>query len=605
MKPFPLGNVADPKMRGEKKSQLPAALLVLIVSIAVYSNAVFNGFVIDDLSQVVENPWIRDFRHIPEIFTSNLWAYEGRDSNYYRPLMHIVYLLLYQLFGLKQWAFHALNILVHAGVSVLVLLISARLLSEDRKGASPNRLFPALIASLLFATHPIHVEAVAWVGGIMDLSCAFFYLLSVYLFLRSNPASTVGSLWSASCFFIATLFKEPALTLPGVLLTYDFLFRRGGLHSRDGFKRYLPFFVVATVYFAMRVNALGGMAPVQAGKELTPGLYALNTFVLFRRYLEMLILPIGLNVWHVFRPISSLFSVNGVVSVMAAVAFAGIAIVAAKKRPVACFALAFIVLPLLPAFYLPGLTQGIENAFTERYLYLPSVGYVLLVGMLAQWGPTRRPSWNLAMVMVLCVLVGTYSFGTIRRNAAWKDSYSLWSDAVRKSPENAKAHEILGYALLYRGKTEEGISHLRTAMRLKPEFLEIILNKGILYGRKGLTDKAIFTFHIALICRPDSVDAHYNLGIAYDRKGWADQAIEQYHAAILVDPAHADSYSNLGIAYAKKGQIEKAIENLEAAVRLHPKDPSFHRNLAKAYEMKGMAEKAKQHRQEANRLNPD
>ncbi len=587
-----------------EKSLFPAVLLVLGVSVAVYSNAVFNGFVIDDLTQVVGNPWIRDFRHIPEIFTSNLWAYEGRDSNYYRPMMHVVYLLLYQLFGLKQWAFHGLNILFHAGVSVLVFLISVRLLSEGRTAASPNRLFPALIASLLFATHPIHVEAVAWVGGIMDLACAFFYLLSVYLFLRSEPGSTGGSVLPASSFFLAALFKEPALTLPGVLLTYDFLFRRESLRFPHGFKRYLPFLVVAAVYFAMRVHALGGMAPIHASKELTPGAYVLNAFVLFRRYMEMLVLPIGLNVWHVFRPVSSFFSVNGAVSLLVSVAFAGFAFVAARKRPVAFFALAFIVLPLLPAFYLPGLTQGIENAVTERYLYLPSVGYVLLAGLLAAWIPSRRPGWNPAMIVVLSVLVAAFAIGTIQRNAAWKDSYSLWSDAVRKSPESAKAHEILGYALMYRGKTEEGTAHLRTAMRLNPDFLETVMNKGILYGRNGLIDKAIYTFHIALICKSDSVDAHYNLGIVYDMKGWTDQAIDQFQAAILVNPARADAYSNLGIAYAKKGQIDNAIESLETAVRLHPKDPRFHQNLANAYEMKGLTEKANQHRREANRMNP-
>lgn len=604
MKPSTPTNVGISMAHGAEKSLFPAVLLVLTVSVAVYTNAVFNGFVIDDLTQVVGNPWIRNFRHIPEIFTSNLWAYEGRDSNYYRPLMHIVYLLVYQLFGLKQWAFHALNILVHAGVSVLVFLISARLLSEDRTGAPPNRLFPPLIASLLFATHPIHVEAVAWVGGIMDLFCTFFYLLSVYLLLRSEPDSTGGPLWSASSFFLAALFKEPALTLPGVLLTYDFLFRRDCLRFPHGFKRYLPFLVVAAVYFAMRVHALGGMAPVLASKELTPDAYVLNAFVLFRRYMEMLVLPIGLNIWHVFRPISSFFSVNGAVSVLAAVVFAGFAIVAAKKRPVAFFALAFIVLPLLPAFYLPGLTQGIENAVTERYLYLPSVGYVLLAGLLATWIPSKRPGWNPAMIVVLSVLVAVYATGTIHRNAAWKDSYSLWSDAVRKSPESAKAHEILGYALLYRGYADEGTAHLRTAMRLKPDFLENVMNQGILYGRKGLVDKAIYTFHIALICKPDSVDAHYNLGIAYDVKGWTDQAIEQFQAAVLLSPDRADAYSNLGIAYAKQGRLDNAVETLERAVRLQPKDPWFHQNLAKAYEMKGMTEKANQHRREANRLNP-
>lgn len=580
---------------------LPLAL-VGVSAVAVYANAIFNGFVIDDLSQVVGNPWIRHIRHLPEVFTSNLWGYEGRESNYYRPLMHVVYLLIYQLFGLKQWAYHVVNILVHSGVSVLVFLTAKRLLSEGQSDFRTERLFPPTLAALVFAVHPIHVEAVAWVGGITDLSCAFFYLLSLYFFMQREPRSKAGPLLSAFFFLIAALFKEPALTLPAVMLAYDFLFRRDNLRLSGVTKRYFAVVIVVVGYFALRLYALGGLSPVRAARELTPYGYVLNAFVLFRRYLEMLVFPIGLNVWHVFQPISSLISVKGAVSVLATIAFAALAMAAGRRHPAVSFAMVLIAFPIFPALYLPGLTQGIENAFTERYLYLPSVGFVLLVGTFAKWMGSRMPNRKLAVVVILSTLVVAYAVGTINRNTAWKDSFSLWSDAVRKSPQSAKAHEILGYALLYRGETNEGVGQIRTAMKLKPDFFMEVLNKGILYGQKGLIDKAIFTFHIALICRPDSADAHYNLGVAYDRKGWTDQAIEQYRLAAQLNPANAAVRGNLGIAYAKRGLVDKAIEALAEAVRLNPKDPESHRNLANALEMKGMLEEAERHRREADRL---
>ncbi len=121
-------------------------IIILLISFAAYFNIFSNEFVIDDVHQIVENYWIRDIKFIPEIFSTSVWAFEGRDTSYYRPLMHIIYLVCYSLFGLKPWGFHLASILLHAGVSVLVFLVTRRLLMESRPSNSDAYLTPSFAA---------------------------------------------------------------------------------------------------------------------------------------------------------------------------------------------------------------------------------------------------------------------------------------------------------------------------------------------------------------------------------------------------------------------------------------------------------------------------
>src|SRR3989337_4108313 len=114
-------------------SKYTAIVIILIISIGVYLNTLPNEFVYDDETQVLENQWIRDVKNIPEILLSDVWAFAGEErlSNYYRPLMHIIYMIDYHIFGLKPWGFHLTNIIFHAGVTLLVYLIASILINQS------------------------------------------------------------------------------------------------------------------------------------------------------------------------------------------------------------------------------------------------------------------------------------------------------------------------------------------------------------------------------------------------------------------------------------------------------------------------------------------
>jgi tetratricopeptide (TPR) repeat protein len=555
-------------------------VIVMAIALCVYANTLPNGFVVDDNHQVVDNQWVVSPGHLPEIFSSGVWEFEARVSSYYRPFMYVLYRGTYMLFGLQPLAFHLVNVLLHAGVTVILFLLARRLWDGDTS-ACPWFLAPPFVAALLYAVHPIHTESVAWVAGVTDVSFAFFCLLALYLYARAGAGWGLAYALSFACFCLAMLAKEPAATLPFILLVYELLFHRGAQSWRRIALRLAPFGLALLAYGGVRAWALGGLAPTMQPVTLGPFAYALNVLILFPRYMLMLVFPVNLNFWHVFRPPESVFSTDvGTAALITSLILAVVFLMRSNRW--ALFASTLTVLPLLPAFYFSGLTQGIENAFAERYLYLPSAGFVLLVAAAADWCRRRIPADTSVVAVALGALVATSSIATVQRNVVWRDAYSLWSDTARKSPDSPIARLNHGYALLSRQHLDEGRAEIREALRLRPTLLENMLAKGILYGQKGLTKKAILQFHFALAAKPDFAPAHYNLAVLYESKGWLDAAIREYEATIAIQPDFADAHNNLGIAYAQKGLKEKAVEHIEAALRLRPASSEFAANLKKA-----------------------
>jgi protein O-mannosyl-transferase len=578
---------------------LPIVIL-LVVSFAVYFNTLFNEFVYDDSSQVLKNYWIRDVRNLPKIFAKSVWAFQSAPvvSNYYRPIMNVLYMVNYHLFGLKPWGFHLVNVLFHAGASVLVFLITARLGAGSFPDPSPSPLARGrtlgllslpFIAALLFAVHPVHTEAVAWVAGLPDLSFTFFFLLSFALYIRSTMEQPVHKgLYSISVasFFLSALSKEPALTLPLILMGHDHLSGRPEDGFRGRWKLYVPYFVAAAVYFALRLYALGGIAPERRHEQLSALQHVINIFPLFSDYLGKLLLPVNLNAFHVFHPIASIWEWAGILSVAVAAAYIGITAVAYRKNRMVCFCLLFIVVPLLPAFYIRGL--GL-NTFAERYLYLPSVGFVALAAMFLTKTAEKSSRGTIVLIGALALVTGLYSLGTIRRNAVWRSDYTLFEDTTIKSPDSAIAREKFATALMEQGRLDEAIRHFIIALNLDDSLDDAHTNLGIAYYRKGMLDQAIEEERISIALNPNLPEKHFNLAQQLADKQIWEAAIREYEIAIALDPNFADAHNGLGFSCAMAGSIDKAIGHFENAVRLAPDNPMYAKNLSRAREMKNEA----------------
>jgi tetratricopeptide (TPR) repeat protein len=423
----------------------------------------------------------------------------------------------------------------------------------------------SFLGALLFAAHPIHTEAVAWVASFPEVSFALFYLMSFYGYIRWREH---GSEWayalSLLSYLLAVFSKEPALTLPLLLPVYDYLFRGRRFRAED-LARYLPYAAIIGLYLGMRFAALGAFAQVSRHADLSAFEHAINVFPLFARYLEKLVLPLDLNFFHVFHPIHGLLEPRAIASIAVTLAFAVLTLAAYRKSRTAFVGLVIIVVPLLPVLYIPGVG---ENTFAERYLYLPSVGLSVVVATLWTTVRVRKPKWIEISTAALLVVAGLFALGTLTRNAVWKNDLRLWTDTVARSPGGYLPHTHLGDALMEAGRTDEAIEHYRAALEL----------------------------------RPGAVSAHNNLGLAYLYVGRTREAVEQLEITARLDPRSPEAHNNLGLAYKNTGRIDEAIASYLAALDLYPDHAGLNHNLANAYELKGMHEKAEEYRQRARVL---
>jgi len=314
-----------------------------------------------------------------------------------------------------------------------------------------------------------------------------------------------------------------------------------------------------------------------------------------------MIWPVNLNLWHTFHPISSLFEPKGILSVVVTLAFITASVYTYKKNKAMFFGFLLMALPLLPVFYIKAIGA---KPFAERYLYLPSVGFVLLLAIFLSWAKVKLPHAAKSITIAFMIIVGLYAVGTVSRNTVWKDNFSLWADTVNKSPDSVDSHLHLGVAYASKGLLDMAIAEYQTALRLNPNYAEVHYDLGIGYASKGLLDMAITEYQTALHMDPDLAEAHNNLGNAYASKGLLDMAIAEYQTAIRLTPDYAAMHYNLGVAYISKGLLDMAISELQVAIRLNPDLAGAYNNLGNAYISKGLLDMAISELQVALRLNP-
>lgn len=565
----------SPSLKKLLTSKHAAIAVIVIVSFGVYFNALFNGFVYDDLYLVLENQWIRDTEYILKIFTQGFWSFSPKlinyPENYYRPLVHVIYMIDYHLFGLKPWGYHLTKTLFHAGSSALVFLTTSTILDQLKINVNPlkhesQHSYLPFLAALLFATHPIHTEAVTWVAGMPEVSFTFFYLLSFYLYIRKDVPGGKGFVSSVIFFFLATLCKETALTLLPLIFLYDYTARRNRTPS-GWLKIYLPYLYVAGLYMGLRVYALGGIAPRGGVHELTGFQYFINIFPLFAQYLYKLALPFNLHAFYVFKPVHSLLELKAVATIGITLVFFWLVYETFKTNKVIVFSLLFILIPLLPVLYVPGLP---ENAFSERYLYLPSVGFVIILsyGLTGMAASNYRHSKALTLFITGLILI-LCSAETISRNRLWSDEHTFWTDTVKKAPQSVKAHNNLGNALYEKGFTDRAIREYKEALGIKPDNQEALYNLGTVYHHKGMLDEAIGFYEKAVRLNPYYFSARSNLGVAYAEKGAYEKAITELKAAVKLWP-DAEGYYNLGLIYQRTGRNDLAIREFENALKINP-----------------------------------
>jgi Flp pilus assembly protein TadD len=491
---------------------------------------------------------------------------------YFRPLSALTYWLDGFVWQGNPGGFHLTNVLLHALVSVLVLQVARRLLPA---GPAP------LLAGLLFAVYPVHVEAVAWVQGRVDLLSAAGVLLAVLL---GAAGAEVGGrrrffCWGASAiaFLLALMAKEVAIMAP--LLTAIVL---AGEPGRGGWRRMqacLPLFglhgAALVLYLGLRTAALDSpnIGLLGGPSFLDRVLLALRVIPL---YLRLLLWPVGLNPKHDVVPPSGPLDGGVLLGVAILAVLAATVVLCGRRVPGLGPGLAWLALAWLPTSNLIPI-RGFVVA--ERYLYLPSVGMCIVLAGVTAVTVEVGCRWRTVGVAA-AVLVLTFGGLTASQAGIWRDIRTFYEGLVRLNSNSVFAHNNLGAVYLGLGDEARAQSEFREALRLQPGHAGALSNLGILAQRRGDLVEARRLYREALAARPEQAEVWNNLGALDEAEGDLAGAATAYREAVRLYPAAPLFLANLAGILAAQERREEAASLFEQAVKLDPTVPRWQAALA-------------------------
>jgi len=599
-------------MRTNNRTHLLFILIIVVLTIIVYANTLKNGFVYDDAWEIVNNNWVKNFQ---EIFSS---------CHRYRLTEIFTLFTDYKIWGLNPFGFHLTNLLLHSLTSVAVFLLAYSIL--HKKWAS-------FIIATLFAVHPIHTEAVSIISHRQEILVMLFIALGLIFFIKQKTSNNYFPL-AISCLFFALALgaKEVAFIFPFLLLLYDLYFE----NKKPKIKYYIPYLAVLGLFLILfsipspRWNfKISGFDTVSFGHALSGNrTYAsilLTQLKGFTRYVKLLFFPHPLSIDYYFPTYTSIFQDRLILSLLLLLFVVFLAVITYRRYKVISFGIAWFLINLLPVSNILPKTYFVA----ERYLYIPSFGFCLLLGWILAEGLSKKKT-KIISAIIFGLIITFYSIKTVQRNFDFRSEYTLWSETLKRNPKSVHGYNNVGVGFLEKGDVKEAIKNFESAIELAPTFTKTYYNLGIalyeagdyvkavenlktsisldpksgesyaalgtVYQKMGQSFLAISNFRTAIQDYGLKQDAslHYSLGIAYRDVGRVDDAIGEFRKAISLNPKLSEVHNDLGIEYGKKGLYDEAIREFEIAVNPIINSPQIYYNLGFAYTKKGEYNKAVQ-----------
>lgn len=556
---------------------LPWLLIVAGITAVFFFPMLFNKFTNwDDEYYVVNNQWLRG-PDLGAILTQPLLGN-------YHPLTVLSYAFNYAISGLHPFSYHLVNYLLHLANTLLVFYFIWNISGKNK--------WVALFVSLVFGVHPMHVESVAWIAERKDVLYTFFFLLSLIQYWKYLSTNNKKNFWICFAFFVLSLLSKPAaIVLPLVLLLLDFW--KGRKITWGVIAEKIPFFLCSIAFGIITVmiqssSAMIGLHVFSIKARLYFACYVLMTY--FYRFF----VPYPLSAFHNF-PLTN----DPGYAILLSPIFIAVLIAAFwffRKNKVFVFGMLFFITNLLLVLQI--LSIGL-TIVSERYTYVPYIGLAFTVAMLVSRIKIISPKLIMGAASLFILILGIMTF---QRTKVWKNSGTLWTDALKYAPNapyartnranylsklalrsdqkpfadsiykvafedcrialsvwpnHAPAFEYRAYMHLDRGEFNEALADANELVRLKPQYRPAYDIRATAYFKTGQPEKALEDYKKCTQLSSNDHRSFYNVGlILYSFKRY-DEAIPNLSRAISIRPL-ANYYVYRALCYLRKGDVKSA-----------------------------------------------
>ena len=596
-----------------------AGFILCLAVFLVYSNSFDVSWHFDDLPNITLNPHIHMEELNKESFVRAMYGsplemrYEGRRL--YRPVA-TVSLALNWYFGRENvFGYHLVNVLIHFSTTIFIYLAVSLLLKSPNltKRTDLQIHHISLLATILWALHPIQTQAVTYIVQRMAAMAALFSIGGIYFYLRfrnlNSGTKPYFNLFVCGCFYVLGIgSKENAAILPISIALIEIIFYQNISDKKTRQKILFwtivicitIFFIGTVLFYLLYGNPIEFMSQLYLKRPFTLSERLMTQSRVFFKYISLIFWPSSerLSLIHsiplstsIGSPWTTLPSIFGVGFLF----FLGLLWI--RRYPVLSFSiLFFMVNHVIESTFIP------LEIFFEHRNYLPTTFLFLPLAVAIERGISNcgNRGWIIKSfsIFIFSVLIASLGIGTYSRNLAWSTPKTLWNDVLRKHPDNPRPYQVLADQYKNENKFDYALAFLYKSIdlqknKLPSESLALSFNNiGNIYVELNEFNKAKRYFNKAIQAYGRNEIARYNLVFTLIRLNEYDEALERINELLQMNPNH-NKYLNLkGFILYKINDYDAALWFFKRSLRLAPKYLNALINMSMTFSRLGNYERA-------------
>ncbi len=535
------------------KQSYAFVILIIVLTLIVFSQTLNFDFINydDDKLVYLNSKFLSSLTNIPKAFSQNVFGMQGRNTNFYRPMLLVSLIIDHQLWKIKPFGYHLTNLIIHISCSLLLFFLLKSIF---------NNYNLAFIGALIFAVHPVQTQSVAWIAGRNDVILGLFVLISVFFYWNYLKTQHLNYLIITIIGFLASLFtKEQGIFLIFVFPLMDWIYKseKSKLKVKSRKTFYLLILTGFIFYLIVRIMVFGTIFGEPNYNIKNFSLRVSEFPFVFGKYIELIVYPMNLNLIH-----NEFDTISFVIAIIFLVLSLLVLIYIFKKNKLLCLGILWMYIFILPSTNL----IPIPVSVLEHRLYVPMIGFTFVVVSILDKYFYKFKKLS-AIIPGLLIII--YSFLSYQRLPVWKNSETLWHDVIRKNEKSDLAFYNLGTFYINENRFQEGIYNLEKALSINPNKSDLLMNLGYAYTKTDQYQNAINIYRKLLQLDPYSEQAYIGIGNSLRALKKFEEAEEIYKDGINKIPNSEKLHYELALCYGIMKKNESAESELKKSVQIN------------------------------------